>query len=227
LKPEVESVRHFVRTLFGPGAHPDDAAQLISFNWAVTLQQGWTHSARSIEDKLHLLRGEAGTSAWDAISHATDQLERRHGRHVIVIITDGGDTVSKTTFRQAMQDAQMADTVVYPVIIMPITNDAGRNIGGENALITMAAATGGRTFQATVGPDLDQAFTEIINDLRTQYLLGFYPRNVPLNKNRFHKLELRTARKDLRVLARNGYYGEIESDSAQGGGRVNVAPHQE
>ena len=93
---------------------------------------------------------------------------------------------------------------------MPITNDAGRNIGGEHALEFMAKGTGGRTFQPTIGTELDKAFTSIITELRTQYLLGYYPQNVPLNKDRFHKLEVRVLRPDLRVSARNGYYGEAE-----------------
>ena len=65
--------------------------------------------------------------------------------------------------------------MIYPVLVMPITNDAGRNIGGENALTTMAGGTGGRVFVPTLGAALDQAFSDIIKDLRTQYLLGYYP----------------------------------------------------
>jgi Ca-activated chloride channel family protein len=62
----------------------------------------------------------------------------------------------------------------------------------------------------SLGAELDRAFSEIIDELRTQYLLGFYPRSVPLTKDRFHKLEVRVKRPELRVSARNGYYGEAE-----------------
>ena len=91
---------------------------------------------------------------------------------------------------EALTQAQLADAVIYPVVVMPITNDAGRNIGGENALTFMAEGTGGRTFLPTVGAQLDQAFSDIISELRTQYLLAFYPHNVPLTKERFHKLAI-------------------------------------
>jgi hypothetical protein len=57
----------------------------------------------------------------------------------MVIVTDGGDTTSAKDFHAALNAAQLANTVIYPVLVMPITNDAGRNIGGENALTTMAA----------------------------------------------------------------------------------------
>jgi Ca-activated chloride channel family protein len=122
----------------------------------------------------------------------------------------------------------MADAIIYAIVVMPITNDAGRNIGGEHALEFMAEGTGGRCFQPTVGAELDKAFNAIVTELRTQYLLGYYPQNVPLNKDRFHKLEVRVARPDLRVSARNGYYGEVES--GRGGSpedRVTVSPDRQ
>jgi Ca-activated chloride channel family protein len=113
----------------------------------------------------------------------------------------------------------MAGAVIYPVLVMPITNDAGRNIGGENALATMAAQTGGRVFAPSLGPALDAAFSDILRDLRTQYLLGFYPKDVPAGPNRFHRIEVRVRRPDLRVSARSGYYGDAEGDAGPSGWR--------
>jgi Ca-activated chloride channel family protein len=117
----------------------------------------------------------------------------------------------------------LADAVIYPVLVVPITNDAGRNTGGENALTTMSQWTGGRVFVPTLGAALDRAFTDIIKDLRTQYLLGFYPKDVPLTKERFHHLEVKVRRPDLQVSARNGYYGD-SSGSSGSGSRVLVTP---
>ena len=66
---------------------------------------------------------------------------------------------------------------------------------------------------------------QIADELRTQYLLAYYPRNVPLNKDRFHKLEVRLTRPDLRAFARNGYYGEVEGGrAASPQQRVTVSP---
>jgi len=111
---------------------------------------------------------------------------------------------------------------MYPVLVVPIANDAGRNIGGEHALITMALGTGGRVFEPTLGAALDSAFSEIIKDLRTQYLLAYYPKGVPLSKNRYHRLQVSVRRADLRVTARSGYYGEAEDDRPQPG--AGMAP---
>jgi Ca-activated chloride channel homolog len=57
---------------------------------------------------------------------------------------------------------------------------------------------------------LDEAFDDILRALRTQYLLGYYPKDVPLTKNRFHQLRVTTDRPGLRVITRSGYYGESE-----------------
>src|SRR5205085_9805897 len=131
---------------------------------------------------------------------------------------------STKDFHAAVSAAQLADAVIYPVLVVPIPNEAGRNVGGENALTTMAQWTGGRVFAPTVGAALDQAFTDIIRELRTQYLLAFYPRDVPLTKDRFHRLEIKVRRPDLRVTARNGYYGEFDKSGAES--RLSVAPEQ-
>jgi Ca-activated chloride channel homolog len=222
LKYETDSVVKFLKALFGEG-NPDDTVEFLTFNYAITKQNNFTHNALSIERSLKQLKGEAGTSLYDAIFWAARDLESREGRKVIVVVTDGGDTTSTRDFKSAVEAAQMADAVIYPVLVMPITNDAGRNIGGENALTTMSQWTGGRVFTPAVGAQLDQAFAEIIKDLRTQYLLGFYPKDVPLTKERFHRLEVRVRRADLQVSARNGYYGESEGHPSSES-KVSVDP---
>jgi Ca-activated chloride channel family protein len=227
LKYEADSASRFFRALLGEG-NVEDTAALFTFNWEVREEQAFTRDLRALDARLKLLHGDAGTAMYDAVYLGARRLEPRQGRKVIVVVTDGGDTVSKFTVHKALEAAQLADAVIYAIVVMPITNDAGRNIGGEHALEFMAEGTGGRCFLPTVGAELDKAFTAIITELRTQYLLGYYPKDVPATKDRFHKLEVRVARSDLRVSARNGYYGEVESG---GGGspqdRITVSPDRQ
>ncbi|HTQ52995.1 MAG TPA: VWA domain-containing protein [Bryobacteraceae bacterium] len=223
LKYEADSVVRFLHALFAEG-NPKDAVALYSFNYEVTVHNFFTHNQAPLEHSLRGITGEAGTSLYDAIYLASRDLEPRDGRKVMVIVTDGGDTTSRKDFREALDAAQLANASIYPVLVVPITNDAGRNLGGEHALTTMAAGTGGRVFQPTLGAALDTAFTEIIKDLRTQYLLGYYPKNVPLTRNPFHRLTVRVRRPDLQVTARNGYYGESVDDRGASGARVTVVP---
>jgi Ca-activated chloride channel family protein len=224
LKFESDAASRFLRALLAEGS-PQDRAALYSFNWQIREEVNFTHDLRPLDARLKLLHGEAGTAMYDAIYLAAQHLEPRQGRKVILVVTDGGDTTSTKDVHKALEAAQLADAVIYAIVAMPITNDAGRNIGGEHALQFMADGTGGRTFLPAMGPELDKAFAAILTELRTQYLLGFYPREVPLTKNRFHSLEVRVLRPDLRVSARNGYYGDVQGS---GGGsaedRISVPP---
>ena len=142
-----------------------------------------------------------------------------------MIITDGGETTSSRDIKQALEAAQLADAVIYPLVVIPITNDAGRNIGGEHALAIMAEGTGGRTFLPAGSEQLD-GLQRHLNELRTQYVLGFYPHGVPLTKDPFHTLQVRVKPPELRVSARNGYYGEAEGDSAPAGAPFSAAPER-
>src|SRR5438045_317577 len=124
----------------------------------------------------------------------------------MVVVTDGGDTTSYKRYEEALQAAQRADVVMYPIIVVPIANDAGRNTGGEHALATLAESTGGRIFYAAGFEQLDQALADILQALRTQYLLGYYPKNVREEPRLFHPVKIEVRRPSLKVTVRAGYY---------------------
>lgn len=212
LRYELDSVERFLRALLRNG-NPDDAAALYAFNDEVTLLTSFTRRERRLRDSLDELRASSGTSMYDAVYLAASDLEdraedRREGRNVMVIVTDGGDTTSSASFRQALDSAQLADAAIYPILVVPIVNEAGRNLGGERALELFASDTGGRVFEPTVGEELDAAFDEILHDLRTQYLIGYYPRGLPEDAPRFRRVRVELTRDDLRALTRTGYYGD-------------------
>jgi Ca-activated chloride channel family protein len=214
LKFEIDSASKFLHALL-TSSNPRDAVALYTFDDTVTLEQNFTHNLAVLQDKLKKIHGQAGTSLYDAIYLAAREgLEARSGRKAMVIVSDGGNTTSSKDSHQALEALQMADTVVYPVVIMPILNSAGRNTGGENSLTFIAQQTGGSPSFPMLGAQLDRAFNDIIAELRTEYLLGFYPHGVPLTKDRYHKLTVRVKQPDLQVSARGGYYGESESISA-------------
>jgi Ca-activated chloride channel family protein len=213
LKYEVDSVTRFVRALLREG-NPEDAVALYSFNWRVTQQNSFTRNVPAIDRSLRQLHGEAGTSLYDAILLASRDIQNRPGRKILAVVTDGGDTVSKTDFNRATEAAQLADAVIYPILVVPITNEAGRNVGGENALTTFAERTGGRVFVPTLGAEMDRAFDQIIRDLRTQYLLGYYPKDAPLTTDRFHAIRVAVGNPELHVVARSGYYGDARQEGS-------------
>jgi Ca-activated chloride channel homolog len=211
MKYQTDSVHRFLQALLKEG-NPDDSASLVTFNWQVQEVVPFTRNLRRFNTELRKLRGEAGTSLYDAIYLSSERIQDREGRRVLIIVTDGADTVSNKNYHDALRAAQDADAVVYGILVMPITNEAGRHIAGEHALTGITQSTGGRMFTPGLNA-LDMAFEEILRDLRTQYLIGFYPKNVPLTRDEFHRLEIRVSQPGLRVLSRTGYYGETQGSS--------------
>lgn len=202
---EEDSVLRFIPTLLDAG-NSEDAFALFSFNWRTSLEVDYSRNRRKAEHALHALHGEGGTSLYDAVYLASDSLSDRDGRHVLVVVTDGGDTTSYKHYQDALAAAQKADTVIYPIVVVPIPGDAGRNIGGEHALATLADSTGGRIFYPEGFDRLDEAFADILRELRTQYMMGYYPRNVLEEPRRFHPVGVEVRDPSMKVSARSGYY---------------------
>jgi Ca-activated chloride channel homolog len=202
---EVDSVLRFLPALLESG-NQEDTFALFSFNWRTSLELDFSRSKKRAERVLRALHGEGGTSLYDTIYLASDSLVGREGRHVMVVVTDGGDTTSYKKYEDALMAAQRADVVMYPIIVVPIENQAGRNTGGEHALATLAASTGGRTFYPESYAQLDTAFADILRELRTQYLLGFYPKNVKGQPRSYHPVRVEYREPSMKVKTRSGYY---------------------
>jgi Ca-activated chloride channel family protein len=202
---EADSVLRFLPALLDAG-NPQDVFALFTFNWRTSLDSDFSRNRKRAEHVLRGLRPDGGTSLYDAVFLASDSLADREGRHVMIIVTDGGDTTSYKKYSDALAAAQRADVVLYPIVVVPIAGDAGRNTGGEHALETLAQSTGGKIFYPEGFAHLNSAFEDIIRELRTQYLIGFYPQGTDEAPKRFHPIRVRLRNADLRVSARSGYY---------------------
>ena len=205
LSYEVDSLKKFIRALLKEG-NPQDAIALYAFDSEVIELSTFTRREQRLRDSLDRVKPSGGTSLFDAVYLASRRIEKRDGRHVIVVVTDGGDTTSKQIFQDTLRTVQLSEAVVYPILVTPITNDPGRNLGGERVLAQFASYTGGRVFEPSVSTQLDNIFTEILRDLRTQYMLGYYPANLPLDTPAFHPLRVTLSRPELKVNTRSGYY---------------------
>ena len=201
---ELESARRFAHTIL----RPVDALALFQFSEIVDELTPFTSSLKRIDNGISRVHPGAATAMYDALYLGSRALGRRQGRKVMVVITDGGDTVSTTDYAQALRAAQEAEAIVYSIIVVPIEADAGRDIGGEHALIQISHDTGGKYFYATGINQLDQAFRKISDELRTQYLLAYYP-SQRYSDSDFRRIKILVntpAGKDWTVRARTGYY---------------------
>lgn len=204
---EIESMRKFLRALIASG-NPQDAAALYSFNYEVTRQSDFTRRLERLDRGLKRLKSEGATALYDAIFLAAESLDDREGRRVMIAVSDGGDTISKLKFENALEALHQANAVFYAILVVPVAGDAGRNLRGENAMTTLSQWTGGRIFFPDAGPALDTVFQDILSDLRTQYLIGYYPRGLEPTKDRFHRVSLKVRKPGYTVSARNGYFAD-------------------
>lgn len=202
---EQASAKRFARTIM----RPVDALSVFGFNETVLQSTSYTADLKRIDDGIEHIRLGAATALFDAIYLASRSLGHRQGRKVLVLITDGGDTVSKVDYQQALRAAEEAECIVYSIIVVPIENSAGRETGGEHALIQLSEDTGGKYYYATSMSQLDEAFRQISDELRTQYLLAYYP-SQRTSDSQFRRIQVTVSGSpesaSYRVRHRAGYY---------------------
>ena len=202
---ELSSARRFVHAIL----RPVDALSLYGFSEIVSEVVPFTSDAKAVDRGIDRIRLGSATALYDALYLGSHALVPRVGRKVMVVITDGGDTVSKVDYKEAVRSAQEAEAIVYSIIVVPIEASAGRDTGGEHALIQISEDTGGKYFYATSLSELDDAFQKISDELRTQYLLAYYPSR-RLSDSDFRRLQVSIdglpAGSDFKVRHRTGYY---------------------
>ena len=204
LKLETESARHFAHTIL----RPVDAMALYQFSEIVSELVPFTADLERIDRGINTIHPGSATALYDAICLGSEAMESRHGRKVMVVITDGGDTASSNRYADALRSAQSAEAIVYSIIIVPIEASAGRDTGGEHALVQIANDTGGKYYYATSLPQLDEAFRKISEELRTQYLLAYYPTR-RFSDSDFRRVEIKLAAPaaaNYRARYRAGYF---------------------
>jgi len=202
---EQASAKRFVRAIL----RPVDALSVFGFNESVHQSTTYTSDLKRIEEGVDHIRLGAATALFDAVYVVSRSLDRRQGRKVMVLITDGGDTISKFDYKEAVRAAEEAEALVYSIIVVPIENSAGRETGGENALIQLSEDTGGKFYYASSMAQLDEAFRRISDELRTQYLLAYYP-SQRLSNSPFRRIQVAVTGKEdassYHVRHRSGYY---------------------
>jgi VWFA-related protein len=208
---------------------PKDEAFLISFDVNVDLLSDYTNSAPALTRAINQAsintasssagipgigggpmptRNPRGTLLYDAVYLAAhDKLQSQAGRKILVLLTDGGDQGSQETLKSAEEAAQKANTILYVILIAdhPFTDTFGTSYSGKAQMEQLARDTGGRVIDVgNNGHKLEDAFDQIQNELRTQYLLSYAPANKQAD-GKYRKLEIDCG-KGLTVQARKGYY---------------------
>jgi len=205
-----------------------DMAFILSFGADAELLQDLTGSIASLERGLRLLRinagvtgvvtpstvpipgGPRGTVLYDAVwLAARDRLQSEVGRKAMVVITDGVDVGSRVKIEEAIEAAQKADAIIFPILYEDprYTSPMYGGYSGEGSMKKLGNETGGRIFRVERNRTLDSIYAEIEQDMRTQYAIGYSSSN-PTRDGSFRKIEIRPKNKDLKIQARRGYFAE-------------------
>lgn len=201
-----------------------DEAFLISFDINVDLISDYTNSPSELRRAMEKAKINTGTGSgsvtgngpargtllYDAVYLAAhDKLRAEAGRKIIVMLTDGGDQGSQETLKSATEAAQKSNAIVYVILIADrgFYGGGGFNFGysGDRDMEKLATDTGGRVINVgNNGKRLQEAFDQIQDELRTQYLASYTPTNLKLDGG-FRTIAV-TCQKGYKVQARKGYY---------------------
>src|SRR5713101_2002963 len=202
---------------------PKDEAFLISFDINVNLLSDYTNSPREIKrsiDSAQINTGAGtgsvtgngaarGTLLFDAVYLAAhDKLRQEAGRKILILLTDGGDQGSQENLKTATEAAQKANAIVYVILIADRGFYGGFGMGytGDADMERLAKDTGGRVINVgNNGKKLQEAFDQIQDELRTQYLASYTPTNPKINDGTFRALNI-TCQPGQKIQARKGYY---------------------
>ena len=170
---ERDAAANFIKQVL----RPDDGLSVFAFDESVTQVAKFSADVASLQAAVRKITDGSGTSIYDAILLGSRALNSRpiDRRRVIIMVTDGGETTSRSDFESARKSALRAGILLYTIIVRPVKNENGRNTAGEHALQTITETTGGAMFYPESMEELPIIFDRIDAELRTQYRLAYYP----------------------------------------------------
>ncbi len=208
LKFEKEAAVSFLETML---TSRRDRALFATFDSQVELHQDLTNRLDLLSKAIYKVKAQGETRMFDAIHQVCEEkMAASPGRRrAMVIITDGEDTISEKTMKDAVEIAQRTETVIFA-----ISTKSGGFFGvqagtvdrkEDKELKRLAEDTGGRAFFTAEVIELEKSFTAIARELRSQYLVAYDPSNNNFD-NKFRQIEVKLpGKKDLKVRTKKGY----------------------
>jgi VWFA-related protein len=193
-----------------------DQVFLMQFDLGSLLRQPLTSSRHDLEAALTLvdtptlnelsLGAGDGTSLYDTVIKASNGImQQRQDRKALILLTDGVDNSSEATLADAVEAAQRTDTLIYSILFADPQAYIFGERSGRGVLERLSKDTGGAFFEVTKQMTIDQIFTAIEDELRSQYSFGFVS-DQPVRAAEFRKLRISTNRKGLVVRSRDRYW---------------------
>jgi VWFA-related protein len=188
-----------------------DRSFVIGFDTTPEVTQDFTDNTELLSKGIRMLRPGGGTAMYDAIYYACrDKLlaydkSTTATRRAIILLSDGEDNQSRVSREEALEMAQKAEVIIYAIS----TNTSGLKLRGDKVLEYFAEQTGGRAFFPFKIQDVSDAFSQIQDELRSQYAISYKPADFQFN-GKYHKIDILADNKKYKVRARKGYYAPTQ-----------------
>ncbi|HUG44014.1 MAG TPA: VWA domain-containing protein [Acidobacteriota bacterium] len=184
-----------------------DMAAVVQFDSEINLVQDFTYDVAILDRAIESIRAGGATKLYDAVwVSVEDLLGREVGRRILVILSDGDDTQSQMARKEAIDVAQKNDVVIFGI---GVRGQRGRADFG--ALRQFARETGGLFLNSRDRlSELKEAFDRINNAIKSQYSIGYVPKN-GLRDGSFREIEVKVNRRGLKVYHREGYYAPTDA----------------
>jgi Ca-activated chloride channel family protein len=171
MQPRMQEAQKAAAQFFQNVMRAGDKAFLVGFDSQPQIAQKWTRKVADLHANLAKLRAEEYTALYDAVVYSLYQFQGVRGQRALVVLSDGRDTASKFTYDQALEYARRAAVPIYFIALGIKTTD----VDVRYRIGKAAAETGGAVYYIERAEDLHRIYSDIQNELRSQYLLGFYP----------------------------------------------------
>jgi len=201
---------NFVRRL-----QPGDLAQVIDFDSRVEIRQGFTDKPDDLEAAIKQTAAGGSTSLHNAIYIALKELKKIPARtdddirrQALVVFSDGEDTSSLVSFEEVLDLAKRSETAIYTISLQQEMPAQSKRRGFQEAEFVMkqlALETGGRSFAARRIEDLSGVYSEIANELASQYVLGYTSKN-PIRNGAWRRIVVQVSRANAIPRTKQGYY---------------------
>jgi Ca-activated chloride channel family protein len=191
----------------------NDLAFVVGVANSVLLVQDFTSDQKQIAHGISQLAPRGGTAIWDAVSFAADKLssrpEAQPAARILVIISDGNDNSSSTTLKEAIQEAERHDVIVYTV---SAREDSGQDADplGDRALKLLSERTGGAAFFSGSLGFLNHSLGQLQDVIRSRYMISYKPALFkPDGQFRAINITAEKSGHKLHIYARKGYYASV------------------
>jgi len=191
---------------------PNDIGQVIDFDSRVEVRQGFTSNQAELEAAVQHTSAGGSTSLYNAIYIALKELrkiravsEEEVRRQALVVFSDGEDTSSLVSFEEVLDLAKRSETAIYTIALRGIDTQTKGFREAEYVMRTLAQETGGRSFFPTRIEDLNGVYSQIADELASQYTLGYTSRN-PRRDGGWRRIVVQVARPNVTTRAKRGYY---------------------